>query len=62
MVLAYDNGTIAIYDWNNDKVIDEKDDFGMVKCMGISNQGVNKNERMLAMGNDNGELTLLKRK
>lgn len=33
MLLAYDNGTLACYDWYNDKVVDEWEKFGKVKVL-----------------------------
>ena len=36
LILTYENGTMACYDWNVDKIIDEWEDFGNVRSMGIS--------------------------
>ena len=37
MLFTYDNGTLASYDWEKDKIIDEFENFGAVKSLSISN-------------------------
>ncbi|CDW73591.1 protein fan [Stylonychia lemnae] len=62
VVLTYDNGTLAVYDWNSDKLVDEKEDIANIKSLAISSDKVPQNEKMLAIGGDKGDLTLLRQK
>lgn len=62
VVMSYDNGTLAVYDWNLDKIVDEKEGLGNVKSLSISSNTVSRNDRMLAVGSDKGEITFLKQK
>ena len=62
-MMTYDTGATAVYDWSSDKVLDERDDLGeSIKCIGISSNKVKRDDKFLATGNENGEITLLKRK
>lgn len=40
LIISYANGTLACYDWNVDKIVDEWENFGMVKSMAISGHKV----------------------
>lgn len=53
VVFAYENGTLAVYDWNKDQLVEEKENFGVVKAM-------TKGERMIVTGGERGELIMLK--
>lgn len=63
VVFAYDNGTLAVYDWNKDTLVEEREeDFGSVKAMGISEGRVSRNDKMLVVCGSECDLTILKRK
>ena len=36
LIVAYQNGGIACYDWQKDKIVDEIKDIGPIKCISIS--------------------------
>jgi hypothetical protein len=40
ILLSYENGTLACYDWLNDKVVEEWENFGNVKSIGVSPKSV----------------------
>ena len=68
VIFSYENGCLAVYDWNKDKLVEEKEDFGVVKSMSVSSQSTNrsgilsKNDKMLVTGGERGEVTILRRK
>jgi WD40 repeat protein len=36
VIFTYDNGTLACYDWEKDKIVDELEGFGSIKSLSIS--------------------------
>ena len=60
LIITYENGTLACYDWNKDKIVDELEDFGSVKSIAISSHRTPEASRVLVFGMDNGDITILK--
>ena len=61
VLFNYDNGTLACYDWEKDKIIDEYENFGSVKSLSISSyKKLLSKDMILVAGGDDGELVMFK--
>jgi hypothetical protein len=59
LIIAYDNGTLACYDWYVDKVVDEWENFGLVKSMAFSGKVGVSNAKGIVVGFENGDFGVL---
>ena len=51
LIVAYESGGIACYDWNKDKIVDElRTGLGVIKSIGVSDTRVARSERTLVCG------------
>lgn len=51
MLFSYDNGTLACYDWEKDKIVDEFENFGSIKSLSISNdKNISARGKLLVAG------------
>ncbi len=63
IIFTYDNGTLGVYDWNADKMLDELEGFGITKSLNLStHRKVPTKDRLLVAGGENGELMMFKQK
>ena len=60
IIVAYQEGGLACYDWNKDKIIDEIKSIGPVKSLNISPKKLPNNDRVLVCGCANGEVVILR--
>jgi len=60
LIVAYQDGGIASYDWNKDKIVDEIRSIGPIKSIHISDSRLPKSEKILVCGGESGEIILLK--
>lgn len=60
LIMSYDNGTLATYDWNVDKMMDEMDDFGILRSINVSGNSVNQKDKLIVCGTASGDIIMLK--
>jgi hypothetical protein len=63
LIVAYEEGGIACYDWNKDKIVDEyRHGMGPIKSIAVSDHRVPKADRILLCGGQAGEVYIFKHK
>jgi WD40 repeat protein len=63
LIVAYEEGGIACYDWNKDKIVDEyTHGVGPIKSITVSDHRVPKQERILVCGGKSGEVYIFRHK
>ena len=60
LVVAYQNGGIACYDWNKDKIFDEIKDIGPIRSMSITNSNTRATDKILVCGGESGEVVIFR--
>lgn len=51
---------MGVYDWNKDKIVDERSGLESVKALGVSSSLISRNDRILAACGEFGEVSLFK--
>ena len=63
LIVAYESGGIACYDWNKGKIVDElRTGMGVVKSIGVSDTRAPKADRILVCGSQGGEVYIFRPK
>jgi len=62
ILLSYENGTLASYDWYADKVVDEWENFGVARSMTLKYKNGSSTKAVgLVCGFDNGDIGILRK-
>ena len=61
LIVAYQNGGLATYNWSQNKLVNTLKGVGPIKSIAITNSPkVSKSERILVCGCENGELDIFR--
>ena len=58
-LIAYEDGTLAAYDWTKDKMLDQRAGL-RCRAMSASGPAVQREQRILAVGGEKGDLKILR--